>query len=68
LTLIYYGTGDYPDSLPERAAAKMPNATVVALERLNHSQAVRRRDLVPPHVEAFFDRVTRAEVVAADPE
>jgi pimeloyl-ACP methyl ester carboxylesterase len=57
-TLIYFGTGDYPDRLPERAAAKMPNATVVALEGLNHSQAIRRSDLILPHVEAFLDRVT----------
>ena len=66
-TLIYYGTGDYPDRLPERAAAKMPNATVVALEGLNHAQAMRRRDLVLPHVKAFLDRVTRAGVSGADP-
>jgi pimeloyl-ACP methyl ester carboxylesterase len=59
-TLIYFGTDDYPDRLPERAAAKMPNATVVALEGLNHSQAIRRSDLVLPHVEAFLDRVTRS--------
>jgi pimeloyl-ACP methyl ester carboxylesterase len=62
-TLIYYGTDDYPDRLPERAAAKMPNATVVALEGLSHSQAIRRSDLVLPHVVAFLDRVTRAAAV-----
>ena len=56
--LIYYGTDDYPDRLPDRAAAKMPNATVVALEGLNHTQAIRRSDLVLPHVVAFLDRVT----------
>ena len=65
-TLIYFGTDDYPDRLPERAAAKMPNATVLALEGLNHSQAIRRSDLVLPHVEAFLDRVTRAAVEVAD--
>jgi pimeloyl-ACP methyl ester carboxylesterase len=58
-TLIYYGTEDYPDRLPERAAAAMPNATVVALEGLNHAQAIRRSDLVLPHVMAFLDRVSR---------
>jgi pimeloyl-ACP methyl ester carboxylesterase len=63
-TLIYYGTDDYPDRLPERAAAKMPNATVVALEGLNHAQAIRRSDLVLPHVEAFLDRVTQSPVMA----
>ena len=56
--LIYYGTDDYPDRLPERAAAKMPNATVVALEGLNHAQAFRGSDLVLPHVVAFLDRLT----------
>jgi pimeloyl-ACP methyl ester carboxylesterase len=63
-TLIYYGTDDYPDRLPERATAKMPNATVVALEGLNHAQAIRRSDLVLPHVEAFLDRVTQSPVMA----
>jgi pimeloyl-ACP methyl ester carboxylesterase len=58
-TPIYYGTDDYPDRLPERAAAKMPNATVVALEGLNHAQAMRRSDLVLPHVVAFLGQVTR---------
>jgi pimeloyl-ACP methyl ester carboxylesterase len=58
-TLIYYGTEDYPDRLPERAAAAMPDATVVALEGLSHSQAIRRSDLVLPHVVAFLDRVSR---------
>ena len=62
-TLIYYGTEDYPDRLPERAAAAMPNATVVALEGLNHSQAIRRSDLVLPHVVAFLDRVSRTPAV-----
>jgi pimeloyl-ACP methyl ester carboxylesterase len=63
-TLIYYGTEDYPDRLPERAAAAMPNATVVALEGLNHSQAIRRSDLVLPHVAAFLDRVTESAGMA----
>ena len=63
-TLIYYGTDDYPDRLPERAAAQIPNATVVALEGLNHAQAIRRSDLVLPHVEAFLDRVTQSPVTA----
>lgn len=67
-TLIYFGTDDYPDRLPERAAAKMPNATVVVLEGLNHSQAIRRSDLVLPHVEAFLDRVARSAVELADPK
>jgi pimeloyl-ACP methyl ester carboxylesterase len=58
-TLIYYGTEDYPDRLPERAASAMPNATVVALEGLNHSQAIRRSDLVLPHVVAFLNQVSR---------
>jgi pimeloyl-ACP methyl ester carboxylesterase len=68
-TLIYYGTDDYPDRLPERAAAKMPDATVVALEGLNHAQAIRRSDLVLPHVEAFLDGITQspAEVVPSSP-
>ena len=66
-TLIYFGTGDYPDRLLERAAAKMPNATVVALEGLNHAQAIRRSDLVFPHVQAFLDRVTRAAEATANP-
>jgi pimeloyl-ACP methyl ester carboxylesterase len=68
-TLIYYGTDDFPNRLPERAAAKMPNATVVALEGLNHAQAIRRSDLVLPHVEAFLDRITRpaAGVVPSSP-
>ena len=66
-TLIYYGTDDYPDRLPERAAAKMPNATVVTLEGLNHSQAVRRSDLVLPHVEAFLHQVTRASGAVVKP-
>jgi pimeloyl-ACP methyl ester carboxylesterase len=63
-TLIYYGTDDYPDRLPERAAAKMPNAIVVALEGLNHAQAMRRSDLVLPHAEAFLDQVTQSPVMA----
>src|SRR3954471_8001202 len=49
-TLIYFGTDDFPDRLPERAATKMPNATVVALDGLDHAQAMRRSDLVLPHV------------------
>jgi pimeloyl-ACP methyl ester carboxylesterase len=64
--LIYYGTDDYPDRLPDRAAAKMPNATVVALAGLNHAQAIRRSDLVLPHVVAFLDRVTRPPAAIAD--
>jgi pimeloyl-ACP methyl ester carboxylesterase len=63
-TLIYFGTDDYPDRLPERAAAKMPNATVVTLEGLNHAQAMRRSDLILPHVEAFLDRVSQSPVIA----
>ena len=66
-TLIYYGTEDYPDRLPERATALMPNATVVALEGLNHPQAMRRSDLVLPHVMAFLDRVIRAAVAVDTP-
>ena len=63
-TLIYFGTDDYPDPLPERAAAQMPNATVVALDGLNHAQAMRRSDLVLPHAEAFLDQVTQSPVIA----
>ena len=63
-TLIYFGTDDYPDRLPERAAAKMPNVTVVALDGLNDAQAMRRSDLILPHVEAFLDRVTQSPVIA----
>jgi pimeloyl-ACP methyl ester carboxylesterase len=59
-TLIYYGTDDFPDRLPEQAAALMPNASVVAFEGLNHAQAFRRGDLVLPRVRAFLDRVDRA--------
>jgi pimeloyl-ACP methyl ester carboxylesterase len=65
--LIYYGTDDYPDRLPDRAAAQMPNAIVVALDGLNHSQAIRRSDLVLPHAKAFLDRVTRAAAVVPNP-
>ena len=65
LTLIHYGTKDYPDRLPERAASAMPNATVVALERLNHSQAIRRSDLVLPRIVAFLDRVFGTEAATA---
>ena len=61
-TLIYYGADDFPDALPERAAERMPDATVVALEGLNHSQAFRRSDLVLPHVHVFLDRVTAPDI------
>jgi pimeloyl-ACP methyl ester carboxylesterase len=64
--LIYYGTDDYPNRLPDQAAAMMPNATVVALDGLNHAQAIRRSDLVLPHVTAFLDRVTRGTAGFAD--
>jgi pimeloyl-ACP methyl ester carboxylesterase len=55
--LIYYGTDDYPDHWSQQAAESMPDATVVALEGLNHPQAFRRSDLVLPHVRSFLDRV-----------
>jgi pimeloyl-ACP methyl ester carboxylesterase len=55
-TLIYYGTADYPDRLPDRVAVAMPDASIVALEGLDHAQAFRRSDLVLPHVRPFLDR------------
>jgi pimeloyl-ACP methyl ester carboxylesterase len=61
-TLIYFGTDDYPDRLPEQAAAQMPDAAVVTLEGLNHSQAFRRSELVLPHVRAFLNRVRQSAV------
>lgn len=57
-TLIYYGTDEFPDALPERAAEQLPDATVVALEGLNHAQTFRRSDLVLPHARVFLDRVS----------
>ena len=56
-TLIYYGTADFPDRLPEQAAARIPDAQVIALEGLDHAQAFRRSDLVLPHVRSFLGRV-----------
>ncbi len=61
-TLVYYGTVDYPDRLPEQAAGQMSGASAVALEGLNHPQAFRRGDLILPHVRAFLDRVSQAPV------
>lgn len=62
-TLIYYGTEDNPDRLPEQAAALMPRASVVALEGLDHAQAIRRYDLVLPHVRRFLDSLTHDVLV-----
>jgi hypothetical protein len=43
-TLVYFGTKDFPDRLPEPSATRMPDATVVTLEGLDHAQAFRRSD------------------------
>jgi pimeloyl-ACP methyl ester carboxylesterase len=59
-TLLYYGTDDYPESQPAQAAARMPEASTVALEGLSHAEAFRRSDLVLPRVRAFLDRVARS--------
>jgi pimeloyl-ACP methyl ester carboxylesterase len=55
-TLLYTGTLDEPEPV-ERAARLMPNGTFVALEGLDHAQALSRSDLVVPHVLAFLARV-----------
>jgi pimeloyl-ACP methyl ester carboxylesterase len=62
-TLLYRGTNDDPD-LGARAAREMPNATFVALEGLDHAQAINRGDLVLPHVTAFLARVTKSRAAA----
>jgi pimeloyl-ACP methyl ester carboxylesterase len=59
--LLYFGTEDSPDRLPEQAAAQMPSASVATLENLSHAEAFRRSDLVLPHVRAFLDQVARGE-------
>ena len=38
-------------------AGKMPDATVVVLDGLNHAQEVSRSDLTLPHIRAFLARV-----------
>jgi pimeloyl-ACP methyl ester carboxylesterase len=53
--LLFAGTFDEPE-LVERAARLMPRATFVALEGLDHAQAIARSDLVLPHVLAFLAR------------
>ena len=53
-TLIYAGTLDDPDP-KEQAARLLPNASFVALEGLDHAQAMNRADLVLPHALAFLE-------------
>jgi pimeloyl-ACP methyl ester carboxylesterase len=52
-TLIYAGTLDNPEP-KEEAARLLPNAAFVALDGLDHAQAMNRADLVLPHAEAFL--------------
>lgn len=53
-TLIYAGTFDNPE--PKEAAAQLlPNASFVALDGLDHAQAMNRADLVLPHALAFLE-------------
>jgi pimeloyl-ACP methyl ester carboxylesterase len=53
-TLIYAGTLDNPEPKAE-AARLLPNASFVALDGLDHAQAMNRADLVLPHVLAFLE-------------
>ena len=55
-TLIYCGANDNPTP-KSQAAQKMPNATFVSLEGLDHAGAINRSELVLPHVLAFLAQV-----------
>jgi pimeloyl-ACP methyl ester carboxylesterase len=58
--LIYAGTLDNPEP-KEEAARLLPNASFVALDGLDHAQAMNRADLVLPHALAFLkDPATNA--------
>ena len=52
-TLVYVGALDNPEPR-EQAARLLPNATFVALDGLDHAQAMNRADLVLPHAMAFL--------------
>jgi pimeloyl-ACP methyl ester carboxylesterase len=52
-TLIYAGSEDNPEP-KQRAAALLPNAAFVALDGLDHAQAMNRADRVLPPVLAFL--------------
>jgi pimeloyl-ACP methyl ester carboxylesterase len=53
-TLIYAGTLDNPEPKAE-AARLLANASFVALDGLDHAQAMNRADLVLPQVLAFLE-------------
>jgi pimeloyl-ACP methyl ester carboxylesterase len=53
-TLIYVGTPDDPEPKVQ-VAQLLPNAAFVALDGLDHAQAMNRADLVLPHALAFLE-------------
>ena len=53
-TLIYVGSLDDPEPKVQ-AAQLLPNATFVALDGLDHAQAMNRADMVLPHALAFLE-------------
>ena len=59
--LLYCGTADRAHAQIRAAAERLPNATFVAVEGLDHVQTSARSDLVLPHVRAFLDRVEASE-------
>ena len=60
--LVYVGTEDNPAPV-ERSARLMPHAELVALDGLDHAQAMFRDDLILPYVLPFLARV-EGEVAA----
>jgi pimeloyl-ACP methyl ester carboxylesterase len=55
-TLVYAGSLDNPEP-KEQGARLLPNAAFVALDGLDHAQAMNRADLVLPHALAFLENV-----------
>jgi pimeloyl-ACP methyl ester carboxylesterase len=53
-TLLYCGTADDTFAGVQKAGQAMPNATVVALENMNHAQAFRESAHILPHVRSFL--------------
>jgi pimeloyl-ACP methyl ester carboxylesterase len=52
-TFVYVGALDNPEP-KEQGARLLPNAEFVALDGLDHAQAMNRADLVLPHAMAFL--------------
>ena len=56
-TLVYVGSRDWLVPEAERSVELLPNAALVILPDLDHTEGLYRGDLVLPHITAFLKRI-----------